>query len=78
LTALAVAAAYNPELAVLHKALHTVLERIAVAEEVARKVVAEAVQSTKEVVAPLVVVRKVVEVAHRVAVVAGVGLDHKT
>lgn len=62
----------------LHKALHTVLECIAVAEEVARKVVAEAVQSTKEVVAPLVVVRKVVEVAHRVAVVVGVGLDHKT
>jgi len=91
-TARAVAAARNPELAVRRmQELHTVLERTAqevvVPIVVVHKVPAEAAQVVHMAVAvavPIVVVHKVVEVARMAAVVvdsdlaAAVGLDHKT
>jgi hypothetical protein len=92
-TAWAVAAAYNQELAGRRKqALHTGLVRTA--EEVVAPI--EIAHSTKEVAAPIVAVHKavvvvlvavahrVIEVARMAAVVAdsglavAVGLDHKT
>jgi hypothetical protein len=79
-TAWAVAAAYNRELAGRRKqALHTVLVRMAeevVAPiEIAHKLAAGAVHSTEEVAAPIVAVHKavvvvLVAVAHRVIEVA--------
>ena len=85
MTVLAVVVAYNPGLLAgcRKQVQHTVLERnpeeAAAPTEVARKVAVEAVQavhSTEEAAAPIVVVHKEVEVVHKVAAEA-VPVVHK-